>query len=785
MKLILRNLLHIFRRYRLATILNILGLSVAFAAFIIIMTQVLYEWSYNDVHEDGDRIYRIEYHDEEWHPNLSRPLIELIGKSSPVIESFTFTDPWPSTPWFEIEKPEGNEYITPLFNRVTPSFFEIFNFEFIEGSPADLAVHRAAVVIPKSLADKYFDGSAMNKTIQKKGENAPFVIVGVYKDLPKNNTFQNAIYTAIPEEENATDLGNWNYVAYIRLHHKAENPEKVMREMLEQTDHELLEWDKEYWDEAIENSTFRLSCFEEIYFAPKIHSDWGQKGSKEMTGLLFLIACLIVIIAAINYTNFYTALSPLRAKNIVTQKVLGEEESKIRRSIMVEGVIIALFAFAFSLFIILVVQKTPIPDLLKSSLLLKEHLPLLFISGGIALLTGFFACMYPAFQMSSFPVALVLKGNFGLSPKGRRLRSVLLSIQFTVSIILLIMAIFTREQTSYMLNDNRGFDEERLFCYYINTNDEKRKAISQLLLDNPNIENVGFADAFIASDYYMEWGSEFKGENINHTTFLALPGFIETLGVELTEGRDFRESDRGTERGAYIFNETAKKAFNMELGDRVRGGEIVGFVKDFHFTSYRRPITPMCFAIFGTEEGGDNAYSALYFKMKNLEKREETYKYAQDVLAQFSPSPFIFIHSLKENAKWQYQDEKNTSALIFIFSFLSILISLVGVFGLIIFETGYRQKEIAVRKVFGANLRDILLIFNKTYIKLLLICSLIAVPVGYLLANRWLQNFAVHIPLKIWIGLFSVLIILCLTILTVTMQCWRTANENPAKTIKS
>ncbi|HNY24723.1 MAG TPA: ABC transporter permease, partial [Bacteroidales bacterium] len=285
-------------------------------------------------------------------------------------------------------------------------------------------------------------------------------------------------------------------------------------------------------------------------------------------------------------------------------------------------------------------------------------------------------------------------------------------------------------------------------------------------------------------DDYMGWGREFNGTDISFKCLPVRPGFLKTIGIEVLEGRDFTEADPLKERGAFIFNQTAKEMYGLELGATLgQEGEIIGFMPDIKFSTFRNLVEPMCFYVWGTNNWGFTQPNA-YIRIAAGTDVEKAIRHVHEAQEKFD-SYKQDVRYFDEYIQAAYVKERNLSSLITLFSIIAILISVVGVFGLVVFESGHKRKEIGVRRVFGASIRDILVLFNRTYIKLLIICCILAMPLSYYLISRWLAGFAYKTPMFWWVFVCAFLCVSLITLLTVTFQNWRAANENPVNCLRN
>lgn len=640
-------------------------------------------------------------------------------------------------------------------------------------------------MVPRSLADKLFgeDISAVGKTLRAE-ENIwtksakLFTIGAVYKDFPENTQLRNVVYTAIDPDYNINNFSSSNWVCYLLL----DNP--AMADEVADNFNRHFDFKKIYH----EGEQIRLVPLTDIYYMNETQ-DGGtfRSGNKEVTALLFGIALLIVIVAAINFTNFSTSLTPLRIKSINTQKVLGSSDTLLRRSLLIEAALISFIAWLVSLVIVWGLDWAEALPFIEADLSLVSNLPIVFLCGIVALVIGWLAGIYPAYYITSFPPALVLKGSFGLSPSGRKLRTTLICVQFVVSIVLIIGACFVQIQNSYMRNFSLGFDKDQVAIVELNETmyDKHHDTYVNRLKENPGIEDVAFAMEKVGSkDGYNTNGGNYKGKDFQYFIIIASSNFLRVMGIPVIEGRDFSKADELSDHVSYIFNRTAMEGLDMQVGDAFDSyspGHLIGFSDDVKFTSLRGGEDNIAFLV------GNFGYSLpiSYIRLKAGSDIHAVVGHIQETMRELDPSYPFNIEFYDEIFNHLYRKEENLRDLVTVFSLLAIIISLVGVFGLVVFETQYRRKEIGIRKVHGATVGEILLMFNKAYLRIVGICFVIAAPVAWQGVKMWLEGFAYKTPLHWWVFLIALLIVTVITLLTVSFQNWKAANENPVNSIKS
>ena len=775
-----RNLLHVIRNFKAAFILNLLGLAVAFTAFMMIMMQVRHEQTFDRCYDGADRIVRLDIRvDGDGQAIVNRPLARMFAQSSPEIEASCLMQAVSGTQFLQIERNGVWQGYSLDYWDVSPGITEVFGFDMIEGDRKALETPHSAI-ISESMARRLFGNeSAVGKLI---GRDDQMTVTGVYRDFPRNATIRNIIYTSMNPKENYDNWGNWNYYCFLKLSESA-NPEDIIENFRESNPD--MDTGNSLWagNGLVE---LLLDPLPELHFKSAGAFDGTPKASRGTVNALIAVGFIILLIAGINFTNFSTALAPMRIKGINTRKVLGSSNLAIRCGIIAEVILVSAVAFLLSVLMLRLAGMSPLSSLLDCDMSLRLNTGIILACAAAAVILGTLSALYPAFYMTSLPPALVLKGSFGLSAAGRRLRSVLVGVQFTASFALLIAASFIWMQNRYMLRTPLGFDKDQVIVTDINENIRKNEeAFKAELKKFAGIENVALSQFTLSSgDFYMTWGRDLRGESI---TFACLPvdhEFLDALGIKVSDGRNFRADDETREIGAYIFNETARRQFDIKLGEEIDGDEIIGFIPDINFASMRQSITPMAFFMFGKNHWG-GVYQSASIRVAAGSDLRAARQAVEDCLRSFDPEyPFNvrFYDSILEDT---YQKEQRTGSLITLFSLVAIFISIVGVFSLVVFDCEYRRKEIAVRKVLGSSEAEVTGMFCRSYMVMLAVCFVIGAPLAWLAVDRWLESFAYRTPLHWWMFPAAFAAIAAVTLLTVIGQSWRAANENPVKNLKS
>lgn len=787
MKTILRNFLSVLRRFKTASILNVLGLSIAYVAFMLIMMQVNYDYTFDRSHSSADAIFRMDrLYGNNSCAVSSRPLARAVAESSPHIESSCIMNSWTNRYFFYVEQDGDRKSYDETLWFATPDLLKVFQFDMLEGG-YDALKEPNAVVIPASLAKKIFGNqSAVGKQFISSNANAdPLIVKGIYKDFPRNSALSNLVYSSINPQENFDNWGNNNYLVFVRLD-DPQNIETVAANFKANFDATKIAGEDGEWVKDID---LRFTSLPELHFLGNVEFDPMPKASRQTLLVLFSIAFVILIIAGINFTNFSTALTPMRIKSINTQKVLGSSDALLRGSLLAEAVAVSVFAYLLSLVLLYLSQKTFVATLVDADISFGVQPAIIGATALISVLTGVLAGLYPSYYITSFAPALVLKGSFGLSPAGRRMRSLLVGIQFVASFTLIIGSLFMYLQNHYMQNAPLGYDKDEMIVITLNNPiNRNRDAFTNQLKSFSGVTDVTYSQFLLSSqDQYMGWGRKYNGKDIEFQCLPVSSTFLKVMGIEISEGRDFRPEDDHKETGAYIFNEKAKALYDIKLGDQIDGSEIIGFIPDIKFASFRQEVSPMAFYLWGKYQWGQesNYYNTGYVKFKAGSDLRAGMQHVRESLKMFDPEfPFV-VRFYDEVLQSTYEKELKISSLITLFSLVAIFISIVGVFGLVVFESEYRRKEIAVRKVLGSTTGQILRMFNISYFWILLICFILGAPVAWYAVYKWLENFAYRTPMYWWVLPLAFAIVGAITALTVTYQNWHVANENPVNNIKS
>ena len=811
----IKNFITLLRRYSASSTLNIVGMAIGFAAVYLIMVQVRHDLSFNRVIPNSDRIYRMEYpswqKEGEWFTTWNRSWPDIICDQVPEVEaagSIWTHGGYQFTREFSISRNATVENFTIEVSSAEKDGLKVFPFEFIEGGLENFN-NVTEMIISEEVAKKH--NLAVGDVLHL-GRGAQYpqlrTIVGVYKNFPKPSNIATCEGYVGMQPQEQTGASNWNDTYYVRLKEGA-SPDEVTKKMIENLRNQARKEGipEDGLDQFIKELYPRLNPLGELYYASDV-LDYGFHGSRTTTYTLIAIAVLILIITFINFVNFFFALIPTRIKAINTHKVFGAPKAQLRRNILFETVGLTLISLLLAFVIALVFGSTPLSEYISTSVSMTDNLPivLLMVIGlsGFAMLVS----IYPAHYITKFAPAFVLKGSFHATKSGKILRYTLVGIQYVISIALIICSLLIQRQHKYMLNYDMGFNHENLLTVEVplealapeKQDDEsgrihyrRRDALNDKIKQHPNIVDITYGDHSLITNGGMFWTRELNDDKENPISYNVYPvswNFLQVMGIELEEGRYFQPSDEDQESGTYIFNREAAKQFGLTLDTklmahmRAHKAPVVGICKDFNFEPLHTAPRPFAFMVYGQYAWGYPTHA--YIRTTANADIDEVKKYITQTLAEFAPNANPESYEVKfydTELELNYQIEDKLSTLVAMFSVLSIIISIIGVFGLVLFETQYRRREIGIRRVHGASAKGIIRMFNKQYFIIVAICSAVAIPVSYFVINYWMQQFAYRSPMAWWVFALAVAIVMLVTFATVTIRSWNAANENPTDSI--
>lgn len=810
MKIAFRNFLTTLRRYKISSLLNVIGLTLAFTAFYVIMTQVWWELGYNRSLHEADRIYLVEnedwYEPGKWSSWLNRPVPERVIASTAGVEvgGCMWGGFGSGTCWTSNEPSFGYNKFSASCGSVSLPFLDVFAFRSVEGDVHDIGKPKS-VIVSREAAERMRVGvgSLIWVDTDEPQPDGAMEVVAVFEDFPDNSLLGECEVVKNLGETNLYTTSEWSFNYFVKFRPGAD-PDEFARQWTnvnQEMQREAAEKRAAAGDAADDDDEsgiygVRLSPVSDLYFESDSQAPCRQ-GSVVTTYTLLGIAVLVIVLAFINFVNFFFALVPVRIRTVNTFKVFGAPASSLRFNFVFEAFGLVLIALLAAWYVSFALQGTEFASYISASLALSQNLEVVGLVAVVAFVMALAASLYPAWYITSFAPALVVKGSFGGTRSGRRLRTLLLGVQFFISIGLIIATSFIRLQHDYMMHYDMGFDKENLLAVRLSERGTvSYDALRQKLLSDPQVKDVTGATSRLVSVGRMGWGREFKGRQVAFQSYVVQPDFLRVMGIPITDGRDFLESDFDKELGTMIFNEAARREFEMQVGDRINGfvspdEQIVGFCADFNFKPLQYGVSPFCFYLLPKKIQQENYWHlphVVYVRMTPGADIAAVTAHIRRCIAEVDPRTEpgdIVVRVFDEELGLEYDNERKLTAIVGLFALLAVVIALMGVFGLVLFETQHRRREIAVRRVMGASRGEILAMFNRRYVMLVAVCFVLAVPVSIWAVRHWLAGFAYAVPLYWWVFALALAGVLAVTALTVTVRSWHAVNENPAESVKS
>jgi len=800
-------LIHFFRtalRYLIKrktySLINVAGLAIGIASFILIMIYVMDELAYDRHHAHADDIYRIaQLYDFEGvgensaslpFPVAPALLNDFPGLVKNICRVYNFQAP---RSLVEYEEQKFNER---RFFFADSTFFEIFSHRFIQGDPATALDEMNAVVITESMAKKYFGEEDPLDKILKFEEVAPLKVSGVIEDVPTQSHFcfdfiasLSSVRAAYRGRLPQTWVWNpcWTYMILA---------EGATPDMLEKEFPAFI--DKYFYDAEKENITLYLQALTDIHLESKLDYEIEQNSNRSYVFILSSIAFFLLLIAAINFMNLSTATSGNRAREIGIKKAIGVPRYRLVTQFMGESLILTYI----SLFLAIILVEVAIPSFnsftgkaFELSILLNPRYIIALVLLGF--LTGIFSGIYPAIYLSAFKPLNILKGDHGLVRNSGLARKVLVVLQFMISISLIIGTMVIFSQLNYLKNADLGFSKDNIMIVPINRTPvvSSYDAFSKELMQDSRILSVTAMDDIFGSAHNTH---EFRPEGYPEDQWQFYPAlvvqwnFLETFDIKVLEGRDYNEANMADPATGILINEAMVRHMGWgssvdALGKKFRSlnGEerVIGVINDFHVTSLHEAVGP--FVLNMKENPGEIRWFLKYVAIKyQAGKESEVIEAVNKIWTAYAPTRPFEYSFLDQELQKLYVDENSLSTLSLIFTALILFIAGLGIFGLVSFMAEKRTREIGIRKVMGAGPMHIIRLLSVEFFWLVTIASVLAWAVSWYLITDWLAHFAYRTSLNWIIFLSAALIALTLALLITAIKAWFASRTNPVDTIK-
>ncbi|MEL6536476.1 MAG: ABC transporter permease [Bacteroidota bacterium] len=796
-------------KYKFYSAINILGLSIGIASVLLMVLYVQHELSYDQYYEDANNIYRVDFSGTMAGQEFSVAVVS--PHAGP-----TFREEYPEVEDFARFRNQGSWIIDYEGDRyreesgvlifADQGVARMFNFDFLAGNPEDALEEPNKLVLTETMAKKYFGGEDPIGKILKLDNSDDYEVTGVIKDIPGNTHFNFGIFASLISLNETTEslwLSN-NFQTYLKLRDgvdpatvEAKFPgtvEKYIGPELERFMGKSLE----AWAEEGNNAKFSMMPVTDIHLDSHIDAELGINGDRQYVYIFSAVALLILFIACINFMNLSTARSANRAKEVGIRKTMGSLKKQLISQFLSEAFVLSMVAFLIAIVLagLALGQFNQLAgkELTFSTIHWPTMLPILL---GIALFIGLLAGSYPAFYLSGFNPATVLKGKIQGGMKHKGLRSTLVVFQFSISIILIVCTLVVYQQRQFISNQNLGYDKEQLVsvmnAYLLQDNAQNFKEevmrdpsfVSATMTGHlPTPSSANNSLVFPGTSPDDERGTSMR---IIDADF----DYVKTLGLQVKLGRDF-DANFSTDSSAVILNEACMKQFgwteenvlDQQVGmfassqGQLAQLQVIGVVEDFFFESMRQEISPAVIVI--SQNRGRITFKIAPEKTEQaLATLESTWK----DMSNGQPYAYEFIDESFEDL---YENEKRQGSIFNRFAVLAILIACLGLFGLAAFTAEQRTKEIGVRKVLGASVPGLVLMLSKEFMILVSISFVIgSLVAGYVMNEYWLNDFTYRTNLSPWIFILAGVTALLVAWLTMSFQSIRAALANPVKSLRS
>jgi len=791
-KIVIRNIL----RHKVYSIINIAGLSVGMACTILILLWVQYELSFDCYHEKVDRIYRLAM-DMDFGKMQGRYAIsnyiagKTLAKDYPEVErSVRFQE----IPFKILIQYKDKQFFEDNIFMADETVFNIFTFPLIKGDPKNALKNAFSVVITEDMAQKYFgDEDPIGRVIRVDNE-IDLTVTGVMKNVLRNSHF---IFNAL--------------VSFETLRHVYENYQKEMEEdwldhdnytylLLRETyDYRDLEKKLPAFIEKHVGETLKavggkveyfLQPLTQIHLNSKLEYD-TDNGDMAYVYAFSIIAIFVLFIACINFMNLSTARSASRAKEVGVRKALGAHRSKLVHQFFCESFLLSFVSFVISLGLVEI--ALPFFRPLTGSELSFDYIfmPWLILGYlGLVSFVAFVAGSYPAFFLSAFQTIKVLTGRLKAGATGSRIRSVLVTFQFTISIGLIIGSVISFSQLSYMKQKRLGFNKGQIVVIRI-VGDSLRKSIPTIKAELTSISGIidVAASSHVPGRVSAQHAFVPQGYNLTQTQVMANisinPDFIPTMGIQIVDGRNFSDEIISDQSESILINETATRRYDWKnpVGKTIRNllndtnKTVIGVVENYHLRSLHHKIMPL----YIDNDPSNFLYISIKIKPDDVSK---TLRDLRKKWAEITPTQTFDYFFLVESFDLQYRADEKLSVIFSNFTFLAIFVACLGLFGLAFFTAEQRTKEIGIRKALGETVSNLVILLTKEFFKWVLLANIIAWPIAYLAMNHWLQNFAYRINIGIGTFILTALLALVIALLTVGYQAVKAARANPVEALR-
>ncbi|MDX1585383.1 MAG: ABC transporter permease [Balneolaceae bacterium] len=787
--------------------INIFGLALGMGVSILILLYVQYELSYDTYHDNSDRIVRVSRQWFNQNGESSLHLGHVAPPFAPMLEEDFGGTIQEAVRFLQINpmiQYEDKAFVEDRFFFADANVFEVFSWKMLKGDPETALTYPDGIVLTEQTAAKYFGSEdPIGKTLELEyqGSQLLFQVNGIVQNVPSNSHFQFDFLASMEPvvqfygglEQMMQNYGSNNFATYLLLP-EGYDYENLQAQIPDFINRHLTSFggpDREPADVTMLN----LWPLTDIHLHSNLDSEIEANGNIEYVYIYTAIALFILLIACINFMNLSTARSSKRAIEVGLRKVVGADRGSLIRQFIGESMILSVLGLVGAVLLVYLILPY-FNAFLDSDLTFNvfEQWSQLLGLVAVVFFVGLVAGSYPAFFLSGFQPAHVLKGSFKVSSSHQRFRSFLVVTQFAISIALIASMVIVYNQLDFMRNKDLGFDKENIVVLpssnRINSNYEN---IRQRLLGHPGILNVSVSSRvpsgrlLDSQDTQAEVDGELQQINTRIADIHVSHNFMETFGIELVAGRNFDIKLASDSTEAFILNESAvqaigwsnpEEAIDKEFRYGGRSGRVIGVTNNFNFESLHQSIAPIVFLI------PQNRIRNVAVKIRG-DMRTEALDYLEEQWAGLRPGyPFNYFF-VEDNFNEQYANEERLGEIFGYFSLLAIIIAALGLFGLASFTTQQRVKEIGIRKVLGARISQIVLLLSKKFTMLVILAFVIAVPIAWYAMEQWLSDFAYHIEMSLWTYFMAGGIALIVAWVTISYQSLKAALTNPVNSLRS
>jgi len=790
-----RNLM----KHRMLTVINVAGLGLGLASVFLIAQYVVFELSYDKFHEGAENIYRVSWYDDNPQPRTPHPMAQAMAADFPEVESAVTISPlWGfglTRETFSIRNLEQDvRYDEKNVMAVDSTFLDVFSFKLVKGDPKTAFKQVNGCLLSESTARKYFGAEdPIGKKLEVNNEDSYVEVVGVFKDVPKASHFHFDILVSYVREKALepnnpyytwADFGHYNYV---RLK-PGTDPEALEKKLLPWLTKYLNVSDEVYRAAMARGVHFMLQPITDIHL--KSHLIWELEPNGYIAYVYMMAAAglLILVIAIINFINLMTAQSTERAREIGIRKSLGAYRSQLAAQFTGEAMVVSLLAVIFAGLII--ETGLPLFSNLTGRVVSINYLTLAAGLGGLGLLIGVMAGLFPSLRLAAIRPTIILKGKLSQNPESRTLRNVFITFQFFASMTLICCSAIIYGQMDFVRQRPLGFDQEEVIVLPVKNPDAivpRLDALRQELVRIQGVRSVTGASNIPGSAFNRN--SAWNALDPTLQTIVAEEfcdyDFFGLLHIEPVAGRLFLR-ENPADREAFILNESGAKAMFPDgaigkemIWDDEPGqvrGTVIGVVSDFNFQSLHDPIKPLMFRL-------RPRYNYVLVKMET-NRLDDRMAAVEQVWRKFDDMFTFEFRFLRDELNTQYVEEKNLSTALTIFALLATAIACFGLLGIAALTFRQKTKEVSIRKVMGASVERIMMLLLGNFTRLVIVAAVLAIPVTWWLMTRWLTNFTYHTTINPLVFVSVAVLLLAVAWGTLAYLTIQVAKTNPAETLR-